>query len=414
LVATPKLVTYATLTGLGLLAAVVFANAAIIGLAAPFGFALVVGLLAPVAPLPEIGFEIDTPKLLEGSYVTLTITVTSPAQIPRCEVALGVPQGLQTEGPTVWSLRVDADNPVTIELPIVARDYGRFKIGPATAGISGLFGLLARSAARGGVLELEVQPRSEVLRTLVRAREVRANAGDRLAHQPGDGIEFAEVKPYVPGTAGRLNWRATARRGAPYVNLYHPERSTDVIILLDTFSPSAITQQVRAGASLARAYLARHDRVGLVAFGGVLNWVDPSAGRGQMERIIAALARTQWHHSYAWKSAEAVPSRALPLNGLVIAVSPLEDGRMMNALASIRSRGVDLAVIETAIPATRHPMSLARDTAARILELERVGMRDNFQRRGVPVIAWSDGEPLEVPLHALAIWRRRVRGRVAR
>jgi hypothetical protein len=133
-----------------------------------------------------------------------------------------------------------------------------------------------------------------------------------------------------------------------------------------------------------------------------------------MERIIAALARTQWHHSYAWKSAEAVPSRALPLNGLVIAVSPLEDGRMMNALASIRSRGVDLAVIETAIPATRHPMSLARDTAARILELERVGMRDNFQRRGVPVIAWSDGEPLEVPLHALAIWRRRVRGRVAR
>ena len=70
-------------------------------------------------------------------------------------------------------------------------------------------------------------------------------------------------------------------------------------------------------------------------------------GRAQLERLVAALQTTQWHHSYAWKSAETIPSRELPATGLVIAISPLEDPRMLNALATIRARGVDLAVIET-------------------------------------------------------------------
>ena len=181
-------------------------------------------------------------------------------------------------------------------------------IGPVTVRVPGLFGLLVRSGTTGGKIVLEVRPRAEALATLVRAREVRATAGDRLARQPGDGIEFAEVRSYSPGTPGRLNWRVTARRGEPYVTLRHPERSTDLILLVDTFSAAGLARQVRAAAGLAAAYLARHDRVGLVAFGGVLHWVEPAMGQAQLERLVAALTATQWHHSYAWKSAEAVPS----------------------------------------------------------------------------------------------------------
>jgi len=69
---------------------------------------------------------------------------------------------------------------------------------------------------------------------------------------------------------------------------------------------AALPRQMRAASGLAAAYLARHDRVGLVAFGGVLHWVDPSMGQAQLERLVAALTSTQWHHSYAWKSAEAI------------------------------------------------------------------------------------------------------------
>jgi len=412
--ATPKVVAYAALTGIGLLAAVVFGDVAIVGLAAPFGFALVIGLLAPVAPLPEVRLEVDTPQLVEGGQATIVLELSATTRVPCCDVALAVPAGLTTGMPTAWSLRLDPDSPVLIELPITAARYGRFVIGPAQTRVPGLFGLLTRADVGGGRLELDVRPRAEALRTLVRAREVRATAGDRLARRPGDGIEFAEVRPYTPGSPGRINWRVTARRGEPYVNLRHPERSTDLILLVDTFSASALPRQVRAAAGLAAAYLARHDRVGLVAFGGVLHWVEPAMGRAQLERLVVALTATEWHHSYAWKTAETIPSRTLPATGLVLAISPLEDPRMLNALATIRGRGVDLAVVETIARRTAKPGSSTGDLAARIIELERRDMRDNFGRRGIPVLGWQDGESLEAPLAALAIWRRRARGRAAR
>ena len=38
-------------------------------------------------------------------------------------------------------------------------------------------------------------------------------------------------------------------------------------------------------------------------------------------------------------------------------------------------------------------------------------MRDGFGRRGVPIVAWRDGDSLEAPLAALAVWRRQARGR---
>jgi hypothetical protein len=87
---------------------------------------------------------------------------------------------------------------------------------------------------------------------------------------------------------------------------------------------------------------------------------------------------------------------------------------VLNALATIRARGVDLAVIETVGRRRDRPVSAAGNLAGRLIELERVEVRDNFGRRGVPVVGWHDNESLEAPLSALATWRRRARGRVAR
>jgi len=410
---TRKLVSYATLAGIGLLAAVVFGNVAIVALAAPFGFALAIGLLNDVPRLPEVRLSIDTSQVVEGDRATIAVRITARQATPRCDVTLKFPAGLRPDGPTGWSLRLRPGSDTVIDVPVTATAYGRFVIGPATTAVPGSFGILARSGSSGERLELFARPKAETLQTLVRAHEVRATAGDRLARRAGDGIEFAEVRRYAPGTPGRLNWRVTARRGEPFVNLRHPERSTDLILLLDTFSAAALPRQVRAAAGMAGAYLARHDRVGLVAFGGVLHWIEPAMGRAQLERLVAALTATQWHHSYAWKSAEIIPSRTLPPTGLVVAISPLEDARMLNALATIRARGVDLAVIET-VGDPAKPRTKAGDLAARVINLERVGMRENFRRRGVPVISWREDESLEIPLHALAAWRRRARRRTSR
>jgi uncharacterized protein (DUF58 family) len=412
--ATPKVVAYTALTGIGLLAAVVFSEVTIVALAAPFAFALVIGLLSPVPELPKVRVEVDEHRLIEGGRATIAVEMSAPSRVPQCNVSLTVPRGLRAEVLTDWSLRLEADSSVLIEVPFTADRYGRFVIEPVAVSVPGRFGLLSRRGTGGEAIELEVRPKPEALRTVARAAKVRATAGDRLARHPGDGIEFAEVRPYTPGSPGRINWRVTARRSEPYVNLRHPERSTDLILLVDTFSAALLPRQARAAAGLAAAALTRHDRVGLVGFGGVLHWVDPGMGQVQLERIVAALTATKWHHSYAWKTAETIPSRTLPPTGLVIAISPLDDPRMLSALATIRARGVDLAVIETIGAPPTKALSSAGYLAARLIELERNETRDNLSHRGVPVIAWREGESLETALGALVAWRRRARGRVVR
>ena len=122
----------------------------------------------------------------------------------------------------------------------------------------------------------------------------------------GEGIEFADIRPFAPGDrVRRVNWRASARRERLYVNESHPERASDVILFLDSFAEArgsgegTIDQAVRAASSLADAYLERRNRVGLVSFGGILRWLPPEMGMRQQYRIVDALIETELARSYS-------------------------------------------------------------------------------------------------------------------
>ena len=50
----------------------------------------------------------------------------------------------------------------------------------------------------------------------------------------GSGMEFAEVREYIPGDDIRsIDWNVTARTGKPYVKKYDEERELSVIIMVD-------------------------------------------------------------------------------------------------------------------------------------------------------------------------------------
>ena len=54
----------------------------------------------------------------------------------------------------------------------------------------------------------------------------------------GRGIEFAEVREYIPGDDIRsVDWNVTARMNHPYVKLFEEERELTVMLLCD-FSSS--------------------------------------------------------------------------------------------------------------------------------------------------------------------------------
>ena len=181
---------------------------------------------------------------------------------------------------------------------------------------------------------LKVYPREETLEVALRPRETQVFAGNEVARQKAEGIEFADLRPFSYGDRmRRINWRASARRGELWVNEHHTERNTDVVLFLDTFvearrlDASTLDGAVRAAASLSSEYLRQRDRVGLVSFGGLLRWFLPGSGLIQRYRIIDALLDTEVFENYAWKDIDVIPPRTLPPQALVVALTPLLDPR---------------------------------------------------------------------------------------
>ena len=46
---------------------------------------------------------------------------------------------------------------------------------------------------------LKVYPQAEYLRTLARPMRTQVFAGNQVAREKGDGIEFADLRPFAPG-----------------------------------------------------------------------------------------------------------------------------------------------------------------------------------------------------------------------
>jgi uncharacterized protein (DUF58 family) len=167
---------------------------------------------------------------------------------------------------------------------------------------------------------------------------------------------------------------------------------------------------VRAAATLAARYLRQKDRVGLVTFGGMLNWLLPTTGAVQLYRIVDAMLDTQIVLSYAWRDIRTVPRRTLPPQALVLALTPLLDDRSEAALLDLRGRGFDLVVIEISplslLPA---PQSEAGRLADRLWRLRREAVRGRFEGAGIPVAVWGDDAPLAAVLEEVRAYRRRAR-----
>jgi uncharacterized protein (DUF58 family) len=200
------------------------------------------------------------------------------------------------------------------------------------------------------------------------------------------------------------------------VNEQHPERNTDVVLFLDTFTDVSRGQRgtldltVRAAASLAHRYLRRKDRVGVVSFGGFLSWLMPASGTRQLYRIIDSLLQMDVVLSFAAKGIDILPPRTLPPKALVLALTPLLDSRSAAALLDLRARGFDLVVIEISpVPFVQpgpHPLA---QLSYRLWRLSRESLRLRYEQAGVPVVEWTDGQALEVVLEEVSAFRRYAR-----
>ena len=115
----------------------------------------------------------------------------------------------------------------------------------------------------------------------------------------GQGMEFAEVREYLPGDEVRsIDWNVTARMRKPFVKRYIEERELTVMLAVD-LSGSERFGTVRRfkselatelGAVLAMSAVRNNDRVGVMLFTDrVEHVVPPAKGRRHVLRVIRDL-----------------------------------------------------------------------------------------------------------------------------
>jgi uncharacterized protein (DUF58 family) len=264
---------------------------------------------------------------------------------------------------------------------------------------------LAEGRVTVALPSVDCYPSPAVQRTEVVLARLPNRLGEHRARVPGDGTEFNGIREFVPGDRQRaINWPATTRRGRLQVNTFAAERSQDVVLLVDATSDvgqpgeSALDLGLRGAAGAARAYLNGRDRVGVITYQwGGAHWLAPSLGRRQLYKIIDTLLRADTGYARGAVFSR-LPRAALPPGSLVVAFSPLLDGRFVEALRDMRERGFSLIVVD--VLNTQPPVRrmFADISARRIWQMEQQAIRFSLRELGVPVLPWDGVTPLDLPL----------------
>ena len=148
------------------------------------------------------------------------------------------------------------------------------------------------------------------VRRRVRGIEIRAKTlryeqfmGDYRSAFRGRGLEFHQIRAYLPGDDARfIDWKVTARRATPYIKQFVEERELTVLLLLDVSASESfgtVGRSVRDFATevagvLGYAAALNSDRVGALAFSDRLEYsLPPRKGSRHVLRLIHDLVALQ-------------------------------------------------------------------------------------------------------------------------
>lgn len=420
--ATERLPTAIVLSGLGALLAV-FAGVPEAGLlVVPWLVLVVLGVYRSEAPELQVSVQPDSDRVVVGDLVVANANLTTtgdalvtltPAPAPDFWPS-GTPPS-EREVVSIVDLVTPA-RPSTVSSELPAQEWGAHDLGRMHIEIQlpyGLFRMRGQTAARAMV---RVHPTATQLRQLLTPWMVRRISGTHRSTESARGIEYADIREFGPGDSVRdINWRVSARSTDLWVSQRHPDRATDVVLLVDSFVESGHDVRTIFGLiaessiALAQSHLSATDRVGLIEFGGLVRWVSPGTGRVQLQRLIDALLATGLYENAAERVLPVLSPRALPPRSFVIAFSPMLDDRFIEAVSTVRARGHDVAVVECVSDAeqTVDGISQSARLAMRLWQAERSMMRDRFAEQGIAVAQWDGTAHIDVTLDELIRTRRR-------
>jgi uncharacterized protein (DUF58 family) len=319
---------------------------------------------------------------------------------------------------TVWvtaesddiAVRFETTAAEGMELAVVDGESGSSKTVVAQAQRWGRYPLSARvnAVAAGGLLtgtaEIEVAevfvfPVAPPQSTGIPRTELPDRLGTHLTRHLGPGVEYADIRAYLPGDQLRtVNWAVSARRGSLHVTERLTDRAADVVVLIDTSAQiagpaaEATERVVRGAAQVVQTALRNGDRAGIVGLGGRRpRWLGADIGRRQFYRVLDAILAAG--SEFELTTGTLAPRAAVPPGAIIVAFSTLLDTEFALALIDLRKRGHTVVAIDVLQGA---PFADEQDPIiTRMWTLQRSAMYRDMGVIGIDVVSWPHDVTLD-------------------
>ncbi len=261
----------------------------------------------------------------------------------------------------------------------------------------------------------------------------------------GRGMEFSEVREYLPGDDVRtIDWNVTSRTGSLHVKKYIEERELTVQLVVDvsrsgdfgSVARSKLETAAEVAAVLAFSAVRNNDRVGLVLFTDEIEvHVPPAKGPEHVLRVVREVLCHE-PHGRATNIAKALQSvtRSLKKRSIVFLISDfLDDGWEFAMRVAARKHDIVAAVVrdprEAELPAIGLAEVLDAETGSRrIVNTSSKAVRDAhaaavrrreeqraqlLRRMGVDSFEVRTDRPYDVPIMNFFRLRERRAGRAS-
>ena len=294
-----------------------------------------------------------------------------------------------------------------------AERWGRYPV-RATVEVVAHGGLLVGTGSVDAA-EVTVFPMTPPQPTTLPPTELLDRLGIHLTRHIGRGVEYADIRTYVPGDQLRtVNWPVSARRGRLHVTQRLTDRSADVIVLIDGYpqpaGPATVATEriVRGAAQVVQTALRNGDRAGIVALGGRRpRWLGADIGQRQFYRVLDTVLDAG--DEFESTTGTLAPRAAIPTGAIVVGFSTLLDTEFALALIDLRRRGHVVVAVDVLQGA---PFRAAQDPLVdRMWALQRSAMYRDMGTVGVDVVAWRADRTLDQSMRAVPDHRRPLTGR---
>ncbi len=182
----------------------------------------------------------------------------------------------------------------------------------------------------------------------------------------GNGMEFSEVREYVPGDDVRtIDWNVTARTGTPYIKKFVEERELSMLLMVDASSSSEFGsgKQMKGEAMaaltalLAFAATKNNDKVGLLIFTDQVElFIPPAKGRKHVLRLVREILYFKpQHHGTDLQVALEYAGKILTRRSVVVVMSDFLDAGFDSSFKVLRKKHDVLAVAVNDVRETELP-----------------------------------------------------------